>query len=484
MTGMAWKTARDLSGAIARGEVGALELLDHYIGRVERHDSAINAVVVRDFDRARDRAREADAARARGESLGPLHGLPMTVKESFDIEGLPTCWGLEAFRDNRAKADSVVVKRLKNAGAVIFGKTNVPVMLADFQSYNPVYGTTHNPWRAGHTPGGSSGGGAAALAAGFTALEYGSDIGGSIRNPAHYSGVFGHKPTWGIVPMRGHSLAGALTPTDISVVGPLARSAADLELALDLTAGADRPHAPGWKLDLPPPGYHGARGLKVALWSDDPMAPVDNRVKARIEAAAKALADAGAEVDDTARPDFEPKDCHENYMQLLHAALAARQPDDVFAENLKQLDALPDGDASGRAMLLRAQTMRHRDWTRLNEARTRMRWAWAAFFDRFDVLLCPVASVPAFPHDESEDLNARQLMVNGRPAPYFQQLFWAGFTGISYLPATVCPAGPSEDGLPVGVQIVGPEMGDRRTLSVAAMLERIMGGFRAPEGLA
>ena len=482
MSELAWKTAGELSGAIAKGDVGALEMLDHYIDRVERHDNRINAVVVRDFDRARDRAREADAARARGESWGPLHGLPMTVKESFDIQGLPTCWGVPEMRANVARADSVVVQRLKDAGAVIFGKTNIPYMLADFQSYNEVYGTTHNPWKEGHTPGGSSGGGAAAIAAGFSGLEYGSDIGGSIRNPAHYSGVFGHKPTWGIVPMRGHSLAGALTPTDISVVGPLARSTDDLEMALDLTAGSDRLH-PGWKLDLPKPAFRDARGLKVALWSDDPMSPVDNRVKARIEAAARALADAGAEVDDKARPDFDPAQCHEIYMQLLHAALAARQPEPVFRENLKRLADLPDDDASGRAMLLRAQTIRHRDWSGLNEARTRMRWAWAEFFDRYDVLLCPVASVPAFPHDETPDLDARKLQVNGQTVPYFQQLFWAGFTCVSYLPATVYPAGSSEDGLPVGVQIVGPETGDRRTLAVARILEQVMGGFRAPEGL-
>lgn len=482
MSDLAWKSAGELSAAIAGGEIGSLEMLDHYIDRIERHDNRINAVVVRDFERARERAKAADSARAAGENWGPLHGLPMTVKESFDIAGLPTCWGVEEMQDNVAGADSVVVRRLKDAGAVIFGKTNVPYMLADFQSYNAVYGTTHNPWAEGHTPGGSSGGGAAALAAGFTGLEYGSDIGGSIRNPAHYSGVFGHKPTWGIVPMRGHSLAGALTPTDISVVGPLARSADDLELALGLTAGSDRLH-PGWKLELPEPAFRDAKGLRVALWLDDAMSPVDGRVKARIEAAAKALADAGAEIDDGARPDFEPARCHEIYMQLLHAALAARQPDALFEENLRRVAALPDEDASGRAMLLRAQTIRHRDWAGLNEARTHMRWAWADFFDSYDVLLCPVASVPAFPHDESPDLDARQLTVNGQKVPYFQQLFWAGFTCVSYLPATVFPAGPTEDGLPVGVQIVGPETGDRRTLAVARLLEQAMGGFRAPHGL-
>jgi len=365
---------------------------------------------------------------------------------------------------------------------VIFGKTNVPLMLADFQSYNAVYGTTHNPHRQGHTPGGPSGGGAAARAAGFTALEYGSDIGGSIRNPAHYSGVCGHKPTWGIVPMRGHALTGALTPTDISVVGPLARSIDDLELALELTAGSDRLHEPGWKLDLPPSEVEGAEGLRVALWCDDPIAAVDDSVQTVLRNAAEALSEAGAIVDDQARPDFTPQHCMDTYRTLLFSAMAARQPQAQFEQNIRRLEGLSPDDMSDGAQVLRAQTIRHRDWATANEARTRMRYAWADFFENHDVLLCPVASVPAFPHDESEDMNARTLTVNGRTVSYFDQLFWAGMTGVSYLPGTVVPGGMTEGRLPVGIQVVGPEMGDRRTLAVARVIESLTGGFQAPQG--
>lgn len=483
MTDYAFASAQELAGAIRTGKTSSSELLEMYIGRIEQHDGRINAVVIRDFDRARTAAAEADAALARGDAHGPLHGVPMTVKESFNIAGLKTCWGVPEMRDNVAGQDAVVVERLKAAGAVIFGKTNIPIYLADFQSYNAVYGTTHNPWREGHTPGGSSGGGAAALAAGFSGLEFGSDIGGSIRNPAHYSGVFGHKPTYGIIPLRGHALLPSFSAPDISVVGPLARSASDLQLALDLTKGPDRLHASGMTYDLER-GAENAKGLRVALWLDDPMSPVDDRVKERVAAAASALADAGAEVDDLARPDFSPAECHEIYMQLLHAALAARQPDAVYADTLAKAEALTDADTNPGADLLRAQTMRHRDWIRQNERRNAMRWAWADFFDSYDVLLCPVASVPAFPHDESEDMGARRLTVNGQSMPYFQQLFWAGFTGVSYLPGTVYPAGPSSDGLPVGVQIVGPELGDNRTIAVARILEEVMGGFQAPPGFA
>lgn len=482
MSELAWKSATELAGLIRARRLGSRELLDHMIARVECYDNQVNAVVVRDFERARAAADEADSATRRGVSHGPLHGVPMTVKESFDLAGLPTTWGVPEMKGNIAARDGVVPQRLKDAGAVIFGKTNVPLMLADFQSYNAVYGTTHNPHRQGHTPGGSSGGGAAALAAGFTALEYGSDIGGSIRNPAHYSGVCGHKPTWGIVPMRGHALTGALTPTDISVVGPLARSIDDLELALELTAGSDRLHEPGWKLDLPPSEVEGAEGLRVALWCDDPIAAVDDSVQKVLRHAAEALSEAGAIVDDQARPDFTPQHCMDTYRTLLFSAMAARQPQAQFEQNIRRLEGLSPDDMSDGAQVLRAQTIRHRDWATANEARTRMRYAWADFFENHDVLLCPVASVPAFPHDESEDMNARTLTVNGRTVSYFDQLFWAGMTGVSYLPGTVVPGGMTEGRLPVGIQVVGPEMGDRRTLAVARVIESLTGGFQAPQG--
>ncbi len=253
MTEPAFRSAAALAASIRAREVGSRELLEHYVERVERLNPALNAIIVSDFRSARRRAEEADAVLARGESWGPLHGLPMTVKESFDVIGLPTTWGLAELKDNMPTANALAVDRLLAAGAIIFGKTNVPVLLADLQSYNPVYGTTNNPWDTSRTPGGSSGGAAAALAAGLTGLELGSDIGGSIRNPAHYCGVFGHKPTYGIVPPRGQALYGNVAASDISVIGPLARSAEDLALALDIIAGPDPVEAAGWRLDLAAP---------------------------------------------------------------------------------------------------------------------------------------------------------------------------------------------------------------------------------------
>ena len=253
MTELAFRSAAALGAAIRERKIGCRELLEHYLKRVERYNPALNAIIVTDFARARRRADEADAALVRGKGWGPLHGLPMTVKESFDVVGLPTTWGLTELRGSTAAANALAVDRLLGAGAIIFGKTNVPVLLADSQSYNPVYGTTNNPWDPSLTPGGSSGGAAAALAAGLTGLELGSDIGGSIRNPAHYCGVWGHKPTWGIAPPRGQALYGNVAASDISVIGPLARSAEDLALALDIVAGPDPIEAEGWRLDLAAP---------------------------------------------------------------------------------------------------------------------------------------------------------------------------------------------------------------------------------------
>jgi amidase len=242
----AFASAADLAAEIRARRVGCLELLDFYLARAERFNPALNAIVAWQSDRARQRARAADSALARGELWGALHGVPMTVKESFDIEGLPSTWGNPQWKDNIATGNAVLVDRLLGAGAVIYGKTNVPLMLADSQSYNEVYGTTNNPWDTTRGPGGSSGGEAAALAAGLGAFGAGSDIAGSLRNPAHYCGIYAHKPSWGLIPLRGHSPTGALTPIDVSVVGPMARHAQDLDLAMRLLVGPDGPQQAPW----------------------------------------------------------------------------------------------------------------------------------------------------------------------------------------------------------------------------------------------
>lgn len=468
------------AAALRAGRVSSVDLLRAYLDRVDRFNPALNAVVVDDRDAALKQARAADRALARGEVRGPLHGLPMTVKESFDLAGQPTTWGHPARKVHRATGDAVAVQRLKAAGAVIFGKTNVPLNLADFQSYNEVYGTTNNPWDPARAPGGSSGGSAAAVAAGLTALEYGSDIGGSIRNPAAYCGVYGHKPTWCIVPKRGHSLVDAPgAEMDLSVVGPIARSAADLDLALKLTAGPDALTARGTSYRFPAPPAS-VKGLRIAVWLDEPLAPVDDVVKARVEAAARALARAGAKLDFSARPAFDPAHAHAVYNLLLQANMAARRPD--YDRLVQERERLSAEDTGPHAQALRASTASYRDVFIAQQQREQLRWAWHDFFGRNDLMLMPITVTPAFPHDPSEPMPARKMRVNGAEVSYFNQLFWAGLATAAYLPATVAPAGLSPEGLPVGVQIVGPEYGDRRTIWLAGELARLIGGFQPPPG--
>jgi amidase len=473
-----FQSATAIARQIAQGTLGAREALEHFLARVDRLNPALNAVIQQDRVGARARADAADAARMRGDPLGPLHGVPMTVKESYDLTGLPTTWGIPALRDAIATQDALAVQRLAAAGANVFGKTNVPIRLADFQSYNDIYGTTDNPWRAGRTPGGSSGGSAAALAAGLTGLEIGSDIGGSIRNPSHYCGVFGHKSTWGLLPTRGHAIGGVLAPTDIAVIGPLARSADDLATALQLMAGPDLLESRGLRVDLPALAEPSS-GLRIAVWSDDALCPVSAAVRGRVDAVSAALAAQGARVDHHARPDFDAGHSHAVFMGLLHSAMSARVPDDEFARLVAQAAALDAADQGPAARVLRAQTMHARDWARLNESRTQLRWAWQRFFEQHDLLLTPMMSTTAFAHDH-RPFGQRSIDVDGVPQPYFDQIFWAGLAGVAYLPATVIPAGAGPDGLPIGVQIIGPAYGDLRTIGLAQRLERLGFAFTPP----
>ena len=321
MTDIPFLSAVQLKAQLASKSIGCLELCDQYISRIETHDTETNAVVVRDFDRAREAAKAAD--NIPDDQRGLAHGLPLTIKESFNIAGLPTTWGHPPFKDMPVLEDAAVVQKYKTAGAIFLGKTNVPVSLADFQSYNPIYGTTNNPWDLNRTPGGSSGGSAVAMAAGFSALETGSDIGGSIRNPAHYCGVYGHKPTWGIVPPQGHALPGAVASPDIAVCGPLARSAEDLKLALEVISGPEALNNTGWKLDLAAPHKRSLKEFKVAVWSNDTMCPVDDAIESRVLSVAKILEDQGATISYTARPEIDMGRAHRTFMGLMHSIMGA-----------------------------------------------------------------------------------------------------------------------------------------------------------------
>lgn len=482
MVDLAFRSAVELAAEIRAKRIGCRELLEHYLARVERFNPGLNAIVVTQLDTARSRADAADAALAKDELWGPLHGVPMTVKESYDVAGLPTTWGLPALKDSKASGNALAVDRMLGAGAVIFGKTNVPLLLADGQAYNEIYGSTSNPWDLSRTPGGSSGGAAAALAAGLTGLEMGSDIASSVRNPAHFSGVYAHKPTWGICPPRGHALGGAVTPTDISVIGPLARSSRDLALALSIMAGPDDIDGAGWRLELPPPRKKRFADYKVAVMLSDPVSEVDQSVQDQIQNLADFLAKAGATVDDRARPAIDSAEVDKLFVLLLRAASSGRQSPETLLRQQAEVAALAHDDESYRARMLRANTISHVEWHGLNERRHKLRWAWHEFFKDYDILLAPPYNTPALKHDQEGERWQRRITVNGKSVPATTHMFWAGYTGAFYLPSTVPPIGLTPDGLPVGVQIVGPQYGDLTCIDFARLLEEQYRGFVPPPG--
>ena len=484
MSDLPFRSASDLAAALRRREISARELLEFYLARAERHNAGINAIVPWDVERARARAAEADAKTARGESWGALHGVPMTIKDAIEVVGMPTTCGAPELRGHHAAANAPSAQRLLSAGAVVFGKTNVPIYAGDFQSYNDVYGTTNNPWDVTRGPGGSSGGAAAALAAGLTGFELGSDIGGSIRNPAHFCGVYGLKPSFGVVPSRGHipGPPGMLSVNDLGVLGPLGRSAADLALGLDVLAGPDTWDARGWELRLPPARHERLADFRVATWLDDPICPIDAEVAGPLHAAVAAIERGGARVDAKLRP-VVGAESFPVYLRLLYGVLAPGLPADLLAGFDALLPGLAADDDTTMTNLIRGAAQRHRDWTIDNERRAQLRARWDAFFRDFDVLLLPVMPTAAFAHDHSE-IATRQIVVNGQPIPYFQQLFWAGLATVAYLPAVAAPVGFTTRGLPVGIQIVAPYLEDRTAIAFAAALAREVGGFVAPPGFA
>lgn len=477
MTDLHWWSATDLAAAIRGREVSATEALEHQVDRIERLDGPVNSVVHWDLDRARSAARAADAAVAAGEVLGPLHGVPITIKDSFQTEGCITTSGAPELADHVPTQDAAPVARLRAAGAIPFAKTNLPIFAGDIQSFNDVYGTTNNPHDVERTCGGSSGGSAAALAMGFTALELGSDIGGSIRVPAHYCGVSGHKPSYGIVPAHGQipGMPGTLTQADLAVAGPMSRSVRDLELGLDVLVGPDRWNEPAWRLDLPAPRAESLADLRIAAWLDDPHCPVDASTRRVLDRLVADIENAGGRVDIDARPPFTLEKVDTVFRDLLMAALAGGTP----ASRLDELANTAGDTKADRAK--RSTAMRHREWLAHNERRLQIRDRWRTFFERFDVVLMPVQPRGAIPHDHSMPQWERTVDIDGVDRPYLDLFGWTGPAGVAYLPATVVPAGLGDDGLPIGVQIVGPYLHDRTTIRTAALIARLVGGCPKPD---
>ncbi len=449
-------SAGEIVAALSDRKVSALELADAAISRIEVRDGPINAVVVRDFDTARAAARSADVALARGDRR-PLLGLPMTVKESHNVEGLPTTWGSPAFSGWTAPDDSVGVARLKAAGAVILGKTNVPPFLSDWQANNPIYGRTSNPWDLARSPGGSSGGSAAALAAGMVPLEFGSDIGGSIRIPAAFCGLYGHKPTYGLIPVRGHSPPGMDGgPVPLAAVGPLARCAADLGLALGVLAGPEPDEAKGYELRLRGPRHSNLPDYRVLMVDQHPCAPTDDEIILALDGLAGRLEAVGVAVTRASDmlPNLEAQ--HSVYSGILNVAMSRGSPGGT--------------------------KMNAHEYMGLLDAQVAFRRRWAALFEVFDVVLMPIFGTVAFAHVDEPDNARRTLTINGLSTPYFDQLAWPGVALLPELPSTVAPVGLDKAGMPVAVQIIGGFLEDRTTIAFAGLLEREFGGFKRPPG--
>ncbi len=461
-----FKTAVETSAALAAKKVSAVELAQDVIGRIERHDARVNAICVRDFERGLAAARAADADLARGVKK-PLLGIPMTVKESYNIAGLPTTWGNPAQKDFIAKDDALPITRVKEAGCVILGKTNVPIGLADWQSYNEIYGTTNNPFDLGRTPGGSSG--------------------GSLRVPAFHCGVYAHKPTFELVAMRGH-VAPPMPPLpsnrDLSVIGPMARGAADLALLLDAMAGPDPLDAGiGYRLELPAARHTELKNFRVLLIDTDPLMPTDKAVRGTLENLAAGLAKAGVKVDRSSPllPDFAA--ATRLYMRRLMSFLGASFPPEVYAGAVAAAAALPAGDTSLGAERLRGIAQNHRGWLMDDGARSRLRAQWRELFKTYDAVICPIMPTPAYPHDHShnDDQEQRRIKIDGKDYVYPDQLAWPGIATLPGLPSTAIPTGFAPDALPVGVQIVGPWLEDRTPLRLAELIEREFGGFVPPK---
>ena len=441
--------AGKLAAALADRQVSALELFEAAVERIERLDGPINAVVVRDFGRAREAALAADAALARGERA-PLLGVPMTVKEAFNVAGLPTTWGVPSEKPFIAATDAVGVARLKAAGAVILGKTNVPPFLGDWQSANPIYGRTNHPMDLRLTPGGSSGGGAAALAAGMVPLEFGSDIGGSIRVPSAFCGVFGHKPSHNLVPQRGHAPPGVEGDgVPLNVVGPMARSVEDLILALGVLAGPAGDEAVGYRLALPTPRAERLADFRVLVIDRHPLATADTEILGALHALAGAVEKVGAKVSRKSAlvPDLTAS--HAVYSAILGAVISRGGP--------------PMGEP------LSAHA-----WMDALDAQIGFRRQWSRLFTQFDVVLAPAFGVVAFPHD-ARPFNERVHIINGETTPYGAQVAWPGMASLANLPATAIPIAKTAAGLPIGIQIIGPYLEDRTTLAFAGLANQAFG---------
>ena len=473
-------SARDKIAAIRDGHVTARKLLEDSLLQFRRINPDINAVIRTDLDTARKHATRLDELAAAGEWMGPLHGLPITVKDTFDVDGMPASAGAEKYaRRAPHTRDAYAVGRLKSAGAVIWGKSNTPYLAGDNQTFNTLHGITNNPYNPALTPGGSSGGSAAAIASGISALELGSDIGGSLRLPAHFCGVCALKPSYGRISQIGHvpPEPGALFERQLNVVGPLARNVADLKLAFSVLTN-----------EVPieqDPVSTSLRSRRIAIWSEEEGFSLSADCAQAVERAAQAARKGEASVA-KAKPDIAGPHLLDVYLRLVVAVLSEDMPASTrrFLSMYRPIAKLiADEKPFSRAKWSLYATSRYRDWVEANEMRAKLLVIAERFFRSWDAIIAPVCAVSAFPHDHRGGLFNRRMIVDGRKEPYVSYLSWISLASACNLPAVVIPAGRTSDGMPVGVQVIGAHGQDQKVLDIAEALEANLGGFTPPKNL-
>ena len=472
-------TATEAADAVRKKTISATELLNITFRRIDRHNPTLNAIIWQDRAQATARAKQADETLARGDATGALHGVPVTIKESFAYRGSPNAWGLPSLKDANSPRTAVAVERLESAGAIVVGKTNVPVMLGDWQSYNPIHGTTNNPWDLTRTPGGSTGGGAAALAAGLGCLTIGSDLSGSIRIPAHFCGVYGHKPSLDLVSMAGFKPGpwdgSPGYPMDLSVAGPLARSARDLALGLNVLGGPNGDEAKAWTWRMPAPRHTRLENFRVGYVLDDPLCPIASDVGTVYETTLSALSRAGAKMERGWPPEIDPRAQLSTFAYLLFAFVTADLPPEARERSRKRFESNPSD------IMAAAAVEPHARWLHETQRRLTYRAQWQKFFESHDVFLLPTAFTVAFPHDHSEPIDNRLVDTPEGKRPYARDMAsWIGPATVAGLPATVAPVGRTQAGLPAGIQIIAPMWEDGTSIEFAALLADIAGGFTAP----
>jgi amidase len=482
----AFATATEMLAALRARRVSSVELLELHRRRIERHNPSLNALVEHDFERARAAAAAADARRAQGDDA-PLLGLPMTLKESFNVVGLRTSCGMPAWADFRSQHDAPVTARVRRAGGVIMAKTNVPQMLADWQSANPVYGRTNNPWDLARSPGGSTGGGSAALAAGLTPLEYGSDIGGSIRVPAAFCGVYGHRPSETALPRSGQFPTPPLPNAAVvmGVQGPMARSAEDLMLALDVAAGPDAGEDVAWRLTLPPARHERLADFRIAVLPPVEWVPIDDELAVAVDALASRLAALGCRVK-TAQPEMlgDHRKHYALYHTLLSAVTSARVPEEQRRQRLEVMRTRDDEWMAAARRGIEGAAPEYIEW---HFQREQYRAAWRRFFVEWDVLLAPAWLGAAFPHVDRPWPSTPEWLrytvpINGRPVLYELGLFYPALSTVAGQPSTAFPQPLTRAGLPLGLQAIGPYLEDRTPIRFTELVAREWGGFARPPG--